>query len=447
MNTIKVFSASLSNVGRKRNNNEDSLNYCEPEDPQERLQSGNLYIVADGVGGAAKGERASRYAAEKVLYDYYQMPQEPPGERLRQLIRDAGNQIYQYADGESFGRMATTLVAAVVRDGSLVVAHVGDSRVYLMRGGKVIQLTRDHSLVGEMIRDGSLTEEESLSSKVKNRLTRSLGGEEDVPVDVTAEIPLAPGDRILLCTDGLTRYALPADLLAMVPGRSPAQAVQALIDFANSKGGADNVTAIVISVHDQDEKVDWTAAAIHIATAPLPWEQETDPNAGTVYPKAAVQSRRPWREAFPGWMPPSLAVFAVIVVLGIIAMGLKAQGGANPAVMAIVSTQTDTPQSELTATPTLPMPTETPTPTITPTITPTSPPGRCEYTVKANDSFGKYKRDWNIDFANVSCKKGSYQCSTGQLTNPNLLYAGTVLIFSNIAPDFCQNAIGGTPIP
>ncbi|MGC1377735.1 MAG: PP2C family serine/threonine-protein phosphatase [Anaerolineales bacterium] len=447
MNTIKVFSASLSNVGRKRNNNEDSLNYCEPEDPQERLQSGNLYIVADGVGGAAKGERASRYAAEKVLYDYYQMPQEPPGERLRQLIREAGNQIYQYADGESFGRMATTMVAAVVRDGSLVVAHVGDSRAYLMRGGKVVQLTRDHSLVGEMIRDGSLTEEESLSSKVKNRLTRSLGGEEDVPVDVTAEIPLAPGDRILLCTDGLTRYALPADLLAMVPGRSPAQAVQALIDFANSKGGADNVTAIVISVHDQDEKVDWTAAAIHIAPAPLPWEQETDPNAGTVYPKAPLQSRRPWREAFPGWMPPSLVVFAVIVVLGIIAMGLNARGGANPAAMAITSTQT-APQSELTATPTLPMPTETPTQMVTPTFTPQpAVGGKCEYTVVKGDNFWTYEHNWGIAEADVSCKTvgNAYYCQNGKLMHG--LQPGVILIFMNIKSDFCTNTIGGTPIP
>ena len=159
--------------------------------------------------------------------------------------------------------MATTMVAAVIKDDGLLVAHVGDSRAYLIRYGQVKQLTHDHSLVGEMIRDGVMTEEEALVSKAKNRLTRSLGGEENVQIDLTAEIPLEPGDRILLCTDGLTRYALPADLLEMVSNRSPAQAVQSLINFANQRGGADNVTAIVISVHAQDDKVDW-------ATTPTP---------------------------------------------------------------------------------------------------------------------------------------------------------------------------------
>jgi hypothetical protein len=191
--------------------------------------------------------------------------------------------------------------------------------------------------------------------------------------------------------------------------------------------------------------VDWTAAAIHVATAPLPWEQETDPNAGTVYPKAALQSRRPWRDAFPGWMPPSLAVFAVIVVLGIIGMGLVAnlRGGNTPAAMAIASPQIDTPQSELTATPTLPMPTETPTPIITSTITPTPPPGRCEYTVKAGDTFWKFNHDWSIDNANISCEDGRY-CPGGKLGG---LYEGMVVFFSNVSQATCQKTIGGTPIP
>lgn len=310
MNTIKTFSASLSSTGRKRQNNEDFFTYFESDDPEEYIQSGNLYIVADGVGGATKGERASRYAAEKVMYEYYQMPQITPAERLRQLIQEVGNQIYQFNEN-IFDLMATTLVAVVIRDNSLLAAHVGDSRAYLIRNGQVTQLTRDHSLIGEMIRDGLITEKNAFDSKVKNRLTHSLGGEENVHVDVTSEILLMPGDRILLCTDGLSRYALPSDLLEMVPVRSPAQVVNSLIDFANLKGGADNVTAIIISVHAYDENVTWNPAALHPISAPPIWEQETDENATTYYPRQSSQLFQ-WR---PIWILLS-AIALVIVVIG-----------------------------------------------------------------------------------------------------------------------------------
>jgi PPM family protein phosphatase len=453
MNTIKTFSASLTSVGRKRKNNEDSLSYYEPESPQEYLQSGNLYIVADGVGGAAKGERASRYAAEKVLYEYYQMPQVLPGERLRQLMREAGNQIYQYADGESFGRMATTMVAAVIKDDRLLVAHVGDSRAYLIRGGQVKQLTRDHSLVGEMIRDGTITEEESLSSKVKNRLTRSLGGEENVHVDVTAEIELEPGDRILLCTDGLTRYALPVNLLEMVPARSPKQAVQSLIDFANRQGGADNVTAIVISVHAQDEKVDWLAADYHYLTEPPIWEQETDENATTRYP-AHLQSRLSNTKAFSSWIP-LLIVTLLIVVVGV-GMGLTWMlrpdiqiATSSPPTTLIPKTTQMEPSFLPKQIATQPMPILTVTPTLTDTPVVVPLPvivlGECEYIVKSGDYLSKYTNKFGIGYSDVSCKPGSLKCPNGQLLD-TALFPDMVLIFAKVDQTDCQN-VGGTPIP
>ena len=247
----QIHSAALTHLGKKRSNNEDSFAYFEPEDERELEASGYLYIVADGVGGAARGERASQYASQRVLYEYYRTPELHPAERLRQSLRQAGNEIFTYAEENVQARMATTLVAAAIIDQKLTVANVGDSRAYLIRSGRSEQITRDHSLVSEMVRTGALTEEQAQNSKGKNHLTRSLGGEMDVHVDVFPDIPLQPYDKIVLCSDGLTRYASPEDIVAMVSEGTPEEAAQRMIDFANARGGADNVTAIVISFEEE----------------------------------------------------------------------------------------------------------------------------------------------------------------------------------------------------
>lgn len=250
----QIHSAAFSDLGKKRSNNEDSFAFFEPEDDGELQASGYLYIVADGVGGAARGERASQYASQRVLYEYYRTPELHPAERLRQSLRQAGNEIFTYAEENVQARMATTLVAAAILDRKLTVANVGDSRAYLIRSGKIEQISRDHSLVGEMVRSGVLTEEQAQSSKGKNHLTRSLGGEMDVHVDIFPDIPLLPNDKVVLCSDGLTRYASPEDILVMVSEGSPEEAAQRMIDFANARGGADNITAIVIFYEGEDTR-------------------------------------------------------------------------------------------------------------------------------------------------------------------------------------------------
>ncbi len=127
----QINSALSTNKGKRRPHNEDYAAFFEPNDPQELQASGNIYIVADGVGGAEKGERASRYAVQKVLYEYYRYPNTNPAERLRSSMRQAGNEIYQFAvESAGLTRMATTMVVAVVRDQKLTVANVGDSRAY-----------------------------------------------------------------------------------------------------------------------------------------------------------------------------------------------------------------------------------------------------------------------------------------------------------------------------
>jgi PPM family protein phosphatase len=242
----RVESFPKSDIGRKRKNNEDSFAFYEPTELLELQENGCLYIIADGVGGAARGERVSEYATKKVLYEYYQRPKLDPGDRLRQIMNQVNDEIYSFAERNAT-RMATTMVAAVIRGNLLTVANVGDSRAYLIRGGEALQLTKDHSIVGELVRNGNMTEEEAQHSKVKNRLSRSLGGESQVHVDLFREQLLQPGDKVLLCTDGLTRYALRADIVRLTSQGTCKEIANALVNFALQRGGGDNISVIMIT--------------------------------------------------------------------------------------------------------------------------------------------------------------------------------------------------------
>ncbi len=287
-----IHSASQSHPGLKRPRNEDFLAIHEPDDPSELQASGRLYIVTDGVGGAAQGDLASQYAAEKVLREYYRSSQLHPGSRLRQAMRQVGNEIYHYA-AENLGpvHMATTMVAGAIWEDSLTIANVGDSRAYLIRNGAAQQLTRDHNLASELVRDGVITEEEAQNSPVKSRITRSLGGELDVFVDVFPDIPLRPGDRLLLCSDGLTRYARPDDLVQLAVEGTPEEAVQRMVDFANEAGGIDNTTLILIEIGEDLGQPDDTLRISPIEEIPvqLPEANTADTLPGKALAAASLQ--------------------------------------------------------------------------------------------------------------------------------------------------------------
>lgn len=291
---LQVESAMLSHPGLKRRNNEDYVTFFEPDGADELLSSGRLYIVADGVGGAAQGERASKFAAEKIKYEYYRTHQTDmsPGERLRAGISQANKDIYTYAS-DNFQRMATTAVAAVIRGQLLTVANVGDSRAYLIRGGNSWQITHDHNTIGELVRNELMTAEEALHSKAKNRLTRSIGGENQVSVDLFEDIPLQPGDQILLCSDGLYRYTSGDELARRVGTADPGKAIAGLVEYAKQQGGADNISVILISIQQSIEPVGASASAK--ARGDLPSsvnleEMDTDPYF--VHPAANDQIRR-----------------------------------------------------------------------------------------------------------------------------------------------------------
>lgn len=321
-----------THLGMKRSNNEDFVEGFQPDSLDELLASGCLFIVADGVGGAEAGEIASKHATRKVLFDYYQYPEMHPGERLAAVMRQAGNEIYDYAKYRSKPiRMATTMVAAVVHEQTLTVAHVGDSRAYLIRAGNVQQLTQDHSVVGEMVRNGVITEQEADASNLKNRLNRSLGGEKDVMVDI-ANFPLAQGDKVLLCSDGLSRYSTNQDLARLTAAGAPAEIVDRLIHYGNQCGGADNIAALILSIGEpiiledgfqelEDTLVDRPIELMETEPLPtdLPFKRPSFPPPPTTLPALRGLGRpgTPGRELEHKKLSTIIGTAALICLLGL----------------------------------------------------------------------------------------------------------------------------------
>jgi serine/threonine protein phosphatase PrpC len=235
----------LTDPGKVRKNNEDSLLVGEGRDE-------TLFVVADGIGGFEAGEVASSIAVD-VLKDV-----EPSGS-LEEAIREANRRILAASKGdEKLQGMGTTVVAmrfGGTRQELLAeVSHVGDSRVYLLRGGELRPITEDHSLVAELVRSGDLTRAQASEHPQKNLITRALGAEEEVEVDTTV-LPVELGDRLILCSDGLSDMVSEAEMLDLLtsPGsESPENASRILVRAALDAGGADNVTVVVVDVKEED---------------------------------------------------------------------------------------------------------------------------------------------------------------------------------------------------
>ncbi len=236
---MKLLTTALTDVGRGRTNNEDS--FVVDDDS-------GLFAVADGMGGHQAGEVASAIAIDALRSGLQD------GRPIDEAIVDANTAVVTRASGDPALRgMGTTLTAAVLGDDQvLVIGHVGDSRAYLLRDGELGQLTVDHSVVAELIAAGQLTEAEAEIDPRRAMITRALGIDVDVEVDVIA-VDLALGDRLLFCSDGLTtmlRDDAIADVLRSEADRG--RAAQELVEAANEAGGADNITVLLIDVVDDD---------------------------------------------------------------------------------------------------------------------------------------------------------------------------------------------------
>ncbi len=253
---LRLDVAQLTDVGRKRPHNEDNMAYVIPKDPQVMIKKGALFIVADGMGGHAAGEVASEIAVDTVSYAYYQEDSDDIAVSLVHAIKRANTLIHQRA-AENMLRsgMGTTCVAGVLRGGTAYIANVGDSRTYLVRNGQVRQVSQDHSWVAEQVRAGLLTEEQARSHAQRNVITRCLGTQAEVEVDIFSE-QLQEGDSFILCSDGLSGFISDEDLRVIINKYVPQESVYHLIECANTNGGPDNITAIVVRV----QEVGWDPA-------------------------------------------------------------------------------------------------------------------------------------------------------------------------------------------
>ncbi|MBE3574138.1 MAG: Stp1/IreP family PP2C-type Ser/Thr phosphatase [Firmicutes bacterium] len=222
-----------TDIGKSRLTNEDRL-----------LARPPLLAVADGMGGAQAGEVASEMAIH-VLWEAAPGG-EPPQERLKQAILEANRRIFALANSDSrCAGMGTTLTAVLLENHMAYVGHVGDSRAYLVRGQHIRRLTQDQSVVGELMRLGYLSEAEAMVHPQRNILTQALGTEPHVQVELT-QFPIEPGDRLVLCTDGLTSLVQDGEILdTLRQEREPQAAADRLVDLALDRGGYDNVTVVV----------------------------------------------------------------------------------------------------------------------------------------------------------------------------------------------------------
>jgi len=246
--TFAVAEASVSDLGMRRQNNQDSVAVDMAAQGTWSSQ-GHFFMVADGMGAHAAGELASKLATDNIPHTYRKLKSVLPPAALRQSIQQANNAIYEKGQSSSeFNGMGTTCSCLVLLPSGALVGHVGDSRVYRLRCRDFEQLTFDHSLVWEMAAASHTPDDEVPSCIPKNVITRSLGPHSSVNVDLEGPFEVLPGDKYLLCSDGLTNVVsdeLIGSLTACLP---PADVAQTLVDVANLRGGPDNISIVVAQV-------------------------------------------------------------------------------------------------------------------------------------------------------------------------------------------------------
>ena len=244
----RVEVASLTDVGCQRDNNEDSYLYWEPVDDEEFQRKGRLAVIADGMGGHEGGQEASRLAVETVREVYDQGFRDDPQAALLEAFAVAHTRILNYAERHPlFHGMGTTCTAFVLHGQQLYFAHVGDSRLYLVRDSQILRLTRDHSYVGRLVESGLVRAEDAEKHPQRHILTAALGAGIEVAVDGAEQgRALQEGDDLLLCTDGLWGVVTDQELETAVSNYAPAECCAALVRLARERGGPDNITLQVL---------------------------------------------------------------------------------------------------------------------------------------------------------------------------------------------------------
>jgi protein phosphatase len=242
--------AGLTDVGCQRENNEDSYLYWEPAADEEFQRKGRLAVIADGMGGHEGGQEASRLAVETVREVYDHAFSGDPQAALLESFAAAHTRIQDYAEQHpAFQGMGTTCTALVVLGHQLFFAHVGDSRLYLVRDASLLRLTRDHSYVGRLVESGIVRAEDAEKHPQRHILTAALGAGREVAIDSAEQaVALQEGDDLLLCTDGLWGVVTEEELETAVTANTPAECCAALVKLARQRGGPDNITMQVLRI-------------------------------------------------------------------------------------------------------------------------------------------------------------------------------------------------------
>lgn len=271
MNGTIVTASVQTDAGCVREANEDSGRHVLPNDPETRRDKGILTIVADGMGGHASGEVASRMAVDLISEFYYADAQNAPADALRLAVERANAEIFRHSiSDEKFFGMGTTVIALVLLDGEAISAHVGDSRLYLLRGGRMEMLTLDHSQVMEMVKHGIISLEEARHHEDKNVILRAVGTQAQVEVEISEAFPVEAGDEFLLCSDGLCDMLDDEEIRQIwAANRNVHEACEKLIEEAKQRGGHDNITVGIVRVAaaGETESVDSVKVTREIAVA------------------------------------------------------------------------------------------------------------------------------------------------------------------------------------
>lgn len=239
----------ISDVGRKREHNEDSVLLCSPEDEDLLDARGRLFAVADGMGGASAGEHASQLALEAAVQSFYTGALESVPRQLRAAIEVANTRVFREAEAHAdFEGMGTTFSALVIHGDCAYIGQVGDSRVYFLRGRDGLrQITEDHSLVAEQLRSGLISEDEAENHSYKNLITRAVGIKPEVEVDLFS-LKIREGDSFLICSDGLCNLVDDDDIADALSMDKLKDAARILVGKALEAGGHDNVSVAIVRV-------------------------------------------------------------------------------------------------------------------------------------------------------------------------------------------------------
>jgi serine/threonine protein phosphatase PrpC len=244
-----ITDAAATDTGMRRSNNQDSHSIVRASTAEVWRQRGHLFMVADGMGAHAVGELASKMACDNIPHNYTKTKTSTPSEAITKAYREVGALIHSRASANrDFQGMGTTCSTLLLLPEGALIAHVGDSRVYRIRAGRIDQLSFDHSLVWELVRRNHLSPEHANLAVPKNVITRSLGPDPNVEVDIEGPLAVEPNDVYLLCSDGLSGPITDPELGAFAGNFHPKDACRYLVNLGNLRGGLDNITVVVLRI-------------------------------------------------------------------------------------------------------------------------------------------------------------------------------------------------------